>query len=117
MVNTPSSTALADATTATKVTLAARVGAVIEGSMPPSSIIPLAEDPTPRPLDGREEGKKKKKKRIIVKVHHKAHPGRSSDDGDNPREDSFGSPKLIQDLTDRFAMLEVVDQMANLDHT
>ncbi|EHA8591514.1 hypothetical protein COCNU_scaffold066104G000010 [Cocos nucifera] len=67
--------------------------------MPPSSMSSPAEDPVPQPPIGREEGEKKKKKKVIVKVHRKVHPGGSSYDDDNPREDLFGNQELIQDLT------------------
>ncbi|KAG1334184.1 hypothetical protein COCNU_03G003030 [Cocos nucifera] len=115
-VNTPSSIASVDAAATTKVAAATRVGAIIEGSMPPSSMSPPTEDPALRPLAGREEGEKKKEKKIIVKVHCKAHLDGSNDDNNNSREDPFDNPKLIRDLTNRFAMPEVVDQIADLDH-
>ncbi|KAG1363583.1 putative ensconsin-like [Cocos nucifera] len=115
-MNTSSSGASVDAIVVTKVAATAWVGAIIEGSMPPSSTSPPVEDPALWPPTGREEGKKKEKK-IIMKVHHKACFDESNDDGDNLREDPFSNLELIRDLIDKFAMPEVVDHMADLDYT
>ena len=52
-----------------------------------------------------------------MKVHQKAYPGESNGGDDSPREDPFNDLDLIQNLTDKFALSEVVDQMADLDHT
>ncbi|EHA8586236.1 hypothetical protein COCNU_scaffold000119G000030 [Cocos nucifera] len=57
-----------------------------------------------------------KRKKVIVKVFRKAHLGGSNDDNDDLGEDPFSDSKIIQDLTDKFTMFEVVDQMADLDH-
>ncbi|EHA8586580.1 hypothetical protein COCNU_scaffold000540G000010 [Cocos nucifera] len=37
------------------------------------------------------------------------------DDSDEQGKDPFDNPKIIQDLTDKYAMSEVVDHMADLD--
>ncbi|EHA8587583.1 hypothetical protein COCNU_scaffold002674G000010 [Cocos nucifera] len=62
-----------------------------------------------------EEGKKKKK--AVTKMLCKAHLGEPSIDRDELGEDPSDDPKIVQDLTDKFAMLEVVDRMADLDPT
>ena len=59
---------------------------------------------------------KKKKKAAIVKVVHKAHPGRSNNsDGDDLGADPFDNPKIVQNLIDKFAMPKEVDHLAYLD--
>ncbi|EHA8587783.1 hypothetical protein COCNU_scaffold003215G000010 [Cocos nucifera] len=121
-VNTPSFIAPTDATAAIEVTTTIEatpttmVDTVVEGSMPPSSMSPPAEDLAPQPPVGRKGGEKKKGKKFVMKVHHRKCLGGSSNNDDNLREDFFGNLVLIQDLTDKFTMLEVVDQMADLDH-
>ncbi|EHA8587949.1 hypothetical protein COCNU_scaffold003676G000010 [Cocos nucifera] len=122
-VNTPSSIAPVNVATATEVAAVievdpiARVGTAIEGSMLASSMSPPVEDQAPQPPTKREEGERKKEKRVVVKVHHRACLSGFDDDDDSPREDSFSDPNLIQDLTNKFVLPKVVDQMVDLDHT
>ncbi|EHA8586581.1 hypothetical protein COCNU_scaffold000542G000010 [Cocos nucifera] len=96
----------------------AEVGAVKMDSLPPTSSSPPARDQALKSTIEREkeEEKKKKKKLAIMKVFHKAHPDESNDDSDDPKEDRFNNLEIIQALIDKFTMLEVVDNMADLDH-
>ncbi|EHA8586192.1 hypothetical protein COCNU_scaffold000035G000010 [Cocos nucifera] len=59
---------------------------------------------------------KKRKKAAIVKMAHRAHPGGSTNSGgDDLGADPFGNSNIIQDLTDKFALSEEVDHLADLD--
>ncbi|KAG1338707.1 hypothetical protein COCNU_04G010130 [Cocos nucifera] len=101
----------------TEVVPTVEVGTVDGGSMPPTFSSPPAKDQTPQtPTEREKEGEKKKKKKIVVKLFHKACPSESNDDSDNLGEDPFSNPKIVRNLTDKFAMSEVVDRMADLDY-
>ncbi|EHA8586862.1 hypothetical protein COCNU_scaffold001084G000040 [Cocos nucifera] len=99
-VNTPNFATPTNVATTTQVAAiievipTIRVATIAEGSVPLLSMSPPVEDPAPQSPTGREEGDKKGK-RVIVKGHHKACPGGSNNDGDSPRENPFGNPKLI----------------------
>ncbi|EHA8588565.1 hypothetical protein COCNU_scaffold005805G000020 [Cocos nucifera] len=110
--------------TSTKVALdveappATEVSVVSVDSLPPASSSLHARGQASEPPIEREKGDdKKKKKSAIVKIVHKAHQAEPNDGGDNLGEDPFENPKIIQDLTDKYAMLEMVDRMSNLDQT
>ncbi|EHA8589352.1 hypothetical protein COCNU_scaffold009366G000020 [Cocos nucifera] len=89
------------------------------GSQPPVSLSLPTEGPMSKPPTERKRGDgddKKKKKVAIMKVDRKARPGGSSNSGsDDLRTDPFNNLNIIQDLTDKFALPGVVDQLANLD--
>ncbi|EHA8586736.1 hypothetical protein COCNU_scaffold000853G000010 [Cocos nucifera] len=76
-VNAPSSITPTNVATTTKVAITdevipvAKVDAATKGSLPPSSMSPPVEDPTPQPPVRREEGERKKDKRVIMKVLRK----------------------------------------------
>ncbi|EHA8588819.1 hypothetical protein COCNU_scaffold006756G000010 [Cocos nucifera] len=55
-----------------------------------------------------------KKKLAVVKVQCKTHPSRPNDNNDL-EEGPFGTPNTIRELVDKFALPEVVDQMADLN--
>ncbi|EHA8589522.1 hypothetical protein COCNU_scaffold010472G000010 [Cocos nucifera] len=68
------------------------------------------------PMD--KEKERRKRKAAIIKKARKVHPdepgrGSSKDQGVDP----FGNPNIIQDLIDRFVILEDVDCLANLDQS
>ncbi|EHA8586359.1 hypothetical protein COCNU_scaffold000210G000040 [Cocos nucifera] len=66
------------------------------------------------PTEGEtREGKKKKK--AIVKTPHKGHFSEPNDDSDERGEDPFDDLEIVRALTDKFAMLKVVDDMADLE--
>ncbi|EHA8589637.1 hypothetical protein COCNU_scaffold011629G000010 [Cocos nucifera] len=112
----PTATAAAfEVAASIEVAPTAEVSTVGAGFMPPASLDPSSKDQASElPAEGEmEEGKKKKK--AIVKTLHKARPSEPSDDRGELREDPFDDLRIIQDLTDKFAMMEVVDRMANLD--
>ncbi|EHA8586353.1 hypothetical protein COCNU_scaffold000208G000010 [Cocos nucifera] len=81
---------------------------VAGGSMPFVSMSsPMEDHPIKR--EGGEE-KKKKKKLAILKVQHKARPSRSKDN-DDLEEGSFNTSDTIQELVDKFALLESGHQL------
>ncbi|EHA8587250.1 hypothetical protein COCNU_scaffold001699G000010 [Cocos nucifera] len=82
------------------------VGTTEGGSTPPTMSSPLVENQASHPPIEKDKGGEKK---VIVKVLRKAYPSGSNDDSDNPREDPISDLDLIQDLTDKFVMPEVVD--------
>ncbi|EHA8586317.1 hypothetical protein COCNU_scaffold000179G000040 [Cocos nucifera] len=68
--------------------------------------------------EGGDGDDKKKIKATVVKVVHKARLGRSSNSGsEDLGPDPFDNPDIIQDLTDKFTMLEEMDRLAELDQT
>ncbi|EHA8586387.1 hypothetical protein COCNU_scaffold000304G000010 [Cocos nucifera] len=110
----PTATA-SEVITSTETTLTTEVDITGSGSVPsmpsgPSSKDRTLELPT---KEGTREGRKKKK--AIAKTSHKAHLGNPDGNSDERGEDPFDIPEIIQDLTNKFFMPEVVEQMANLD--
>ncbi|EHA8586799.1 hypothetical protein COCNU_scaffold000960G000040 [Cocos nucifera] len=95
------------------------ISAVSANSLPPTSSCLHAGGQALEPPIKREkrDDKKKKKKSVVVKIVRKAHPGEPSDGNDDLGEDPFKNSKKIQDLTDKFAIPEVVDRMTDLDQT
>ncbi|EHA8588961.1 hypothetical protein COCNU_scaffold007421G000020 [Cocos nucifera] len=94
------------------------VGAIGMNSMPPaSSSLHAGELVSKPPTERKKRDDKKKKKSTIIKIVRKACLGEPSDGSDDLGEDSFKNSKTIQDLTNKFAMPEVVDCMADLDQT
>ncbi|EHA8587028.1 hypothetical protein COCNU_scaffold001324G000050 [Cocos nucifera] len=98
-----------------KVVPIPEVSTIDGGSVASSSPSPLVEDQAPQPPIIKDKGGEKKGKKVIIKMFCKACPGESSDDSKASGEDPFNDPDLVQDLTDRFALPEVLDQMADLD--
>ena len=89
---------------------------LLKGSPFRSSSRILPEDRAPKPSTDKE--KEKKKKSIVVKVAHKALLGEPrSYSGDDQEVDPLDNPEVIWALTDKFALLEVVDCLADLDRT
>ena len=91
------------------------VGTIDVDSMPSAPPGPFSRDQALKlPAEGEtREGKKKKK--VVLKTPRKAHFSEPNDDSDERGEDPFDDPEIVQALTDKFAMSEVVDQMADLD--
>ncbi|EHA8586979.1 hypothetical protein COCNU_scaffold001232G000010 [Cocos nucifera] len=56
-----------------------------------------------------------RKKKVVMKTSFKARLGGPDGDDNKQEEDPFDNPEIIQNLADRFAMPEVVDQMADLN--
>ncbi|KAG1342111.1 hypothetical protein COCNU_05G003400 [Cocos nucifera] len=57
----------------------------------------------------------KRKRKAIVKTSYKARLGEPDGDDKERGEDPFDNLEIVWDLADRFAMPEVVDQMADMD--
>ncbi|EHA8586825.1 hypothetical protein COCNU_scaffold001015G000010 [Cocos nucifera] len=97
-----------------KIAPTTEVDTTSTGPMPSMPSGPSSEDRALKLPIKKGTGEKRKKK-AITKMSYKARLG-GPDGNDNERgEDTFDNPKIIWDLVDRFAMPEVVDQMANLD--
>ena len=67
-------------------------------------------------LSASKEKERRKEKAAIVKKARKVHPieldrGSSEDHGADP----FSNPDIIWDLTEKFALSEEVDRLADLD--
>ncbi|EHA8589900.1 hypothetical protein COCNU_scaffold013242G000010 [Cocos nucifera] len=123
-VGTPSSTTPTAAVAVPKVAKGneviptIKVGTMDGGSMALTSPSPPAKDQALHPPIKKDKGREnKRKKKVVVKMFCKACLGKSSNHSKALGEDPFSNPELVEDLTDKFAMLEVVHQMANLDHT
>ncbi|KAG1338313.1 hypothetical protein COCNU_04G006190 [Cocos nucifera] len=112
-------------TTVPKVAPGIKVLSIIEGSVGGTGSQPPASSSLPigglmlEPSTERERGDgddKKKKKAAVVKVVHKACSGESSNGGsDDLGVDPFDNLYIIWDLTNKFAMSEEVDRLADLD--
>ncbi|EHA8587141.1 hypothetical protein COCNU_scaffold001466G000050 [Cocos nucifera] len=98
-----------------EVALATSIDVAEGGSLPLEPICLPTWDHASDPSAYKE--KKKGKGRLTVgKVARKARPGEPSNSGsDDLGVDPFDNPDIIRDLTDKFAMPEVVDHMADLD--
>ncbi|KAG1362585.1 hypothetical protein COCNU_10G008040 [Cocos nucifera] len=83
--------------------------------MLPISSSPPVEDQVPQPPTERKKGGEKKKK-VVMKMFYKARLGESNDDSNDLGEDPFSNLEIVWNLTDKLAMPEMVDRMANLDH-
>ncbi|EHA8586347.1 hypothetical protein COCNU_scaffold000192G000050 [Cocos nucifera] len=98
-----------------EVALTASIDIIEGGSLPLEPVGLSVGDHTSDPSIDKEK-KKGKKRSAIMKVAHKAHPGEpSKSDNNDLGADPFGNPNIIRDLTDKFAMPEVVDHMADID--
>ncbi|EHA8588103.1 hypothetical protein COCNU_scaffold004112G000080 [Cocos nucifera] len=99
----------------TKAALTIKVGTTGMSSVPPMPSGPSSGDQTLElPIKG-EIGEGREKKKAIAKASRKAHLSRPDGDSDERGEDPFDNLEIVRDLTNRFAMPEVVDQMADLD--
>ncbi|KAG1358576.1 hypothetical protein COCNU_08G000220 [Cocos nucifera] len=99
-----------------ETTLTAEVNTAGVGSMPSIPSSPTNGDRTLELPAKEETSKGRKKKKAVAKTSRKARlSGPDGNDDDERGEDHFDNPEIIQDLIDRFAMPEVVDQMADLD--
>ncbi|KAG1348007.1 hypothetical protein COCNU_06G018360 [Cocos nucifera] len=98
----------------TETILTTKIGIAGVGPVPSMPSGPSDEDQVLELLikKGTGEGRKKK---AIAKTSCKACLGGLDGDDNERGEDSFDNPEVIQDLIDRFAKPEVVDQMADLD--
>ncbi|EHA8589834.1 hypothetical protein COCNU_scaffold012715G000010 [Cocos nucifera] len=92
-----------------------KVGTVDVDSIPSTPLGPSSGDQALKlPAEGEtREGKKKKK--VVLKTPRKAHFSDPNDDSDERGEDPFDNSEIVQALTDKFAMLEVVDHIADLE--
>ncbi|KAG1362614.1 hypothetical protein COCNU_10G008330 [Cocos nucifera] len=98
-----------------EVTLAAKVSTAGIGSVPPMPLDSFSKDQASKPPTKEEVGEGRKKKRAIAKMSHKARLSGADGDSDKRGEAPFDNSEIVWDLTDRFAMLEMVDHMADLD--
>ena len=98
-----------------KIPLTADVNIVGVGFLSPMPSGPSSGDQTSELLAEGEMEEGKKKKKAITKMPRKARVSELHDDSDERGEDPFDNPEIIQDLTDKFAMPEVVDHLADLD--
>ncbi|KAG1364257.1 hypothetical protein COCNU_11G010840 [Cocos nucifera] len=112
----PTSTAAAlEVIVSIEVVLIAEVGTTGIGFMPSMPLGPSNGDRASElPTEG-EIGEGRKKKKAIVKMSRKVCLSGPNGDSDERGEDPFDNPEIVRDLTDRFAMPEVVDHMADLD--
>ncbi|EHA8587653.1 hypothetical protein COCNU_scaffold002876G000010 [Cocos nucifera] len=98
-----------------EVALATSIDVVKGGSLPPEPVgLPVgynASNPS-----ANKEKEKGKGRSTVAKVARKAHLDKpSNSDSNDLGADPFSNLNIIQDLTDKFAMPEVADCMADLD--
>ena len=112
----PTSTAIVPKViTSVEVALATMVSIAGMGPVPPMPSDPSSKDRASEPPTEEEIGGERKKKKAIAKTSHKAHLGNPDGNSDERGEDPFDNLEIIQNLTDRFTMPEVVDHMADLN--
>ncbi|EHA8588128.1 hypothetical protein COCNU_scaffold004181G000010 [Cocos nucifera] len=110
-----STTAAFEVIASIELALTTKVSTIGAGSIPPMPSGSFSRDQASElPTEG-EIGKERKNKKAITEMSRKARLSGPDGDSDEREEDTFDNPKIVQDLTDRFSMLEVVNHMADLD--
>ncbi|EHA8587115.1 hypothetical protein COCNU_scaffold001452G000030 [Cocos nucifera] len=111
----PTSTAaVSEVIVGAKITPTTEVDTASMGPVPSMPSGPSDGDRVSK-LPIKKEIEEERKKKAITKTSYKARLGRLDGNDNKREEDPFDNSKIIQNLADRFAMSEVVDQMADLD--